>query len=107
MFHFVISRVLLLLSGYFTFILSKKVHNESLNVIFIMSDDLRTDLSIYGRKHIISPNFERLAKRSVVFDKAYNQLPVCFPSRHSMLTGLRPDTIGRDYNEHYSMIYLC
>jgi len=64
------------------------------NIIFIMSDDLRTDLSIYNRKHIISPNFERLARRAVVFDRAYNQLPVCFPSRHSMLTGLRPDSLG-------------
>ena len=62
------------------------------NVLFMISDDLRTDLSIYGRKHIISPNFDRLAKRAVVFDKAYNQLSVCFPSRHSLLTGIRPDT---------------
>ena len=62
------------------------------NVLFMMSDDLRTDLSIYGRKHIISPNFERLAKRAVIFDYAYNQLSVCFPSRHSMLTSIRPDT---------------
>jgi arylsulfatase A-like enzyme len=64
------------------------------NLLFLMSDDLRTDLSIYNRKHIISPNFERLAKRSIIFDKAYNQLAVCFPSRHSMLTGIRPDTTG-------------
>ena len=64
------------------------------NVLFMMSDDLRTDLSIYGRAHVISPNFERLAKRAVVFDRAYNQLAVCFPSRHSMLTSIRPDTTG-------------
>jgi len=62
------------------------------NVLFMMSDDLRTDLSIYGRKHVISPNFERLAKRGVVFDRAYNQLAVCFPSRHSLLTSIRPDS---------------
>ena len=41
-----------------------------------------------------SPNFERLAKRGVVFDYAYNQLSVCFPSRHSLLTSIRPDTTG-------------
>ena len=67
---------------------------SKLNVIFIMTDDLRPELSIYGRKHIISPNFERLARKSVVFDRAYNQLAVCFPSRHSLLTGMRPDTPG-------------
>ena len=70
------------------------VRGERPNVLFIMSDDLRTDLSIYGRRHVISPNFERLAKRGVVFDYAYNQLSVCFPSRHSLLTSVRPDTTG-------------
>ena len=67
---------------------------EKPNVLFLMSDDLRPELSIYGRKHVISPNFERLANRGVVFDLAYSQLPVCFPSRHSMLTSMRPDTTG-------------
>jgi iduronate 2-sulfatase len=65
--------------------------NERPNVLFIMSDDLRPELSIYDRKHVISPNFERLANRGVVFDRAYSQIPVCFPSRHSLLTGIRPD----------------
>lgn len=77
---------------YATAQLSDYVHTDRPNVLFMMSDDLRTDLSIYGREHIISPNFERLAKRAVVFDYAYNQLAVCFPSRHSLLTSIRPDT---------------
>lgn len=59
-----------------------------------MFDDLRTELSIYGREHMITPNFDRLAKKSVVFDKAYSQIAVCNPSRDSLLTGLRPDTTG-------------
>ena len=67
---------------------------EKKNLLFIMSDDLRPELSVYGRKHVHSPNFDRLAKRGVTFDRVYNQVPVCFPSRHSLLTGLRPDTTG-------------
>lgn len=61
---------------------------------FSRYDDLRTELSIYGREHMITPNFERLAKKSVVFDYAFCQVAVCNPSRDSMLTGLRPDSIG-------------
>ena len=34
------------------------------NLLFIMFDDLRVELSIYGKYGIISPNFERLAARS-------------------------------------------
>jgi arylsulfatase A-like enzyme len=64
------------------------------NLLFIIFDDLRPELSIYGKSNIISPNFERLAARSVVFDHAYSQISVCNPSRNSLLTGLRPDTIG-------------
>ena len=59
-----------------------------------MFDDLRPELSIYGRSHMITPNFERLAARSVMFDQAYAQIAVCNPSRDSLLTGLRPDTVG-------------
>ena len=43
---------------------------------------------------MITPNFERLAAKSVVFDHAYVQIAVCNPSRDSLLTGLRPDTVG-------------
>jgi iduronate 2-sulfatase len=64
------------------------------NFIYIMYDDLRPELSIYGRDHMITPNFERLAAKSVVFDNAYAQISVCNPSRDSLLTGLRPDTVG-------------
>lgn len=41
------------------------------NLLFIMFDDLRPELSIYGHDYMITPNFERLAKRSVVFDYAF------------------------------------
>jgi arylsulfatase A-like enzyme len=64
------------------------------NLLFIMFDDLRPELSIYGKYHVTSPNFERLAKKAVVFDQAYCQVAVCNPSRDSLLTGLRPDTTG-------------
>ena len=58
------------------------------NLVFIMFDDLRPELSIYGRHHMITPNFERLAKKSVVFDYAFSQISVCNPSRDSLLTGI-------------------
>ena len=67
---------------------------EQSNLLLIMFDDLRPELSIYGRDHMITPNFERLAARSVIFDNVHAQISVCNPSRDSMLTGLRPDTVG-------------
>jgi iduronate 2-sulfatase len=63
------------------------------NVLFIMADDFRAELASYGSP-AKTPNLDRLAKKGVQFNRAYCQQAVCNPSRSSMLTGLRPDTLG-------------
>ncbi len=62
------------------------------NVLFIMADDLRAEVASYGSP-ALTPNLDRLARRAVQFDRAYCQQAVCNPSRSSMLTGRRPDTL--------------
>jgi uncharacterized sulfatase len=62
------------------------------NVLVIMADDLNNDMGTFGHPMVKTPNLDRLAKRAVRFDRAYNQFPLCSPSRVSFLTGLRPDT---------------
>jgi iduronate 2-sulfatase len=68
------------------------------NVLFIMADDLRPELAGYGSP-AITPNLDRLAARGVRFERAYCQQAVCNPSRSSLLTGRRPDTLGIWSNE--------
>ena len=60
------------------------------NVLFIMIDDLRPELGVYGIKAVKSPHIDKLAGEGVVFANAYANVPVCGASRASMMTGLRP-----------------
>ena len=62
------------------------------DILFLAFDDLRPELGTYGFDDIKSPNFDALAAKSMVFERAYCQVAVCSPSRASLLTGRRPDT---------------
>jgi len=62
------------------------------NVLFFAVDDLRTDIGCFGNREVKTPNIDALAKRGIVFRRAYCQQAVCSPSRTSLLTGLRPDS---------------
>ena len=64
------------------------------NVLMIAVDDLRPMLGCYGNHQIQTPNIDRLAKIGLVFDRAYCQYAKCGTSRLSIMTGLRPDSIG-------------
>jgi arylsulfatase A-like enzyme len=63
------------------------------NVLFIVMDDLRASIGAYGDATAITPNIDRLARRSLLFTHAYAQQAVCNPSRQSFLSGRRPDSI--------------
>ena len=60
------------------------------NILFIAVDDLRPELNFYGADHIQSPNLDKLASESLVFDRAYCNIAVCGAARSSLLTGARP-----------------
>lgn len=62
------------------------------NVLFIVVDDMRPSIGAYNFSLVHTPNMDKLASEGLLFTRAYAQYPSCSPSRHSFMTGRRPDT---------------
>jgi len=59
-----------------------------MNVIVILSDSLRADfLGCYGNEWIQTPNIDRLADESALFERAYSEGLPTLPARTAMFTG--------------------
>ncbi|MEM9389084.1 MAG: sulfatase [Bacteroidota bacterium] len=80
---------------------------EKMNVLFIITDDLNmTNLSFYGAGVANTPNLDQLAESGTVFERAYCQVPVCNPSRASIMTGKTSQSLRIWNNEpHFRGMY--
>jgi len=66
------------------------------NIVFILADDLGwSDTTLYGHtKYYQTPNLEGLARRGMLYTRAYAASPLCSPTRASIMTGQSPARIG-------------
>ncbi|GAB2489574.1 sulfatase family protein [Algoriphagus taiwanensis] len=73
---------------------------DSPNLIIVLADQWRAqEMGYEGQKQIITPNLDRFASQSLIFENAVATLPVCAPWRASFLTGQYPLTHGIFYND--------
>jgi len=61
------------------------------NILFIMVDDLKPTIKVFGDNFAKTPVMDKLASTGFVFQSNYVQQAVCAPSRASVMTGWRPD----------------
>ncbi len=65
------------------------------NLVFVVVDTLRADhLGCYGYRRATSPNVDRLAAQSALFEQAQSHSPWTMPSVASMFTSLEPKDHG-------------
>ena len=100
-FYWILFLVLISLSGCKEEKAVVKAPKKKPNVLFIAVDDLRPELGAYGSEIAITPNIDDLASQGLLFEKAYCQQAICSPSRASLMTGARPETIGVFENYTY------
>ena len=72
------------------------------NILFLVIDDLKPVLGVYGDTNVKTPGLDQLAGEGVLFENAYCQQAVCAPSRISFFTGKRPDRT-KVYDLHTNM----
>jgi arylsulfatase A-like enzyme len=65
------------------------------NIVWVMGEDISTELSCYGHPAVATPNLDDLARNGIRFTNAFCTAPSCTPSRNAMMTGVyqtRTDT---------------
>jgi choline-sulfatase len=68
---------------------------ERPNILFVMADQLAASaLGAYGNSVVQAPTIDRLAEDGVVFENAYCNVPLCAPSRASLLAGRLASRVG-------------
>jgi arylsulfatase A-like enzyme len=73
------------------------------NILFITVDTLRADhLGTYGYSRRTSRNIDRLAKSSLVFERAFAQATKTWDSVPSFWTGMYPSNVPRAYRSERS-----
>lgn len=65
------------------------------NVIILFADQHNKNvMGFEGHPDVLTPNLDKLAKKSVVFNRAYCTTGISAPSRSSLMTGIYPRTLG-------------
>ena len=67
------------------------------NIIWISFEDISPYFSFYGDSSAVTPNIDKLASESVIYDRVYSAAGVCAPSRSAIITGMYPTYMGTNH----------
>ena len=67
------------------------------NIIWLTCEDISPTLSMYGDSTAHTPNLDKLAEESIIYNNAFATVGVCAPSRSSIISGMYPTSIGTQH----------
>jgi len=72
-----------------------KQNQKKPNILILFSDQHNKKvMGFESHPDVLTPNLDKLAKESVVFDRAYCVTGICAPSRSSLMSGMYSRTLG-------------
>jgi uncharacterized sulfatase len=66
---------------------------ERPNILWLSTEDIGPHLGCYGCD-VKTPNLDAFAKRSLTYDTAWSNYPVCAPARTTIITGMYATVLG-------------
>jgi uncharacterized sulfatase len=67
------------------------------NILWITCEDTGPEYSFYGDSYSTTPNLQKLADKSLRYDHAWSNAPVCAPARTTIISGCYPPSLGAEH----------
>lgn len=73
----------------------KKAQTSLPNILLFIADDCTfSDIGCYGGTNVTTPNIDRFAKEGMQFNRCFQAVAMCSPTRSSLYTGIYPVKSG-------------
>ncbi|MEM1248631.1 MAG: sulfatase [Acidobacteriota bacterium] len=67
------------------------------NILWLSSEDNGPHLGAYGDDFATTPHLDALAKKGMIYSRAWSNAPVCAPARTAVISGLYPTSTGSQH----------
>lgn len=72
--------------------------DERPNIIWLMAEDISTDIESYGMAGVQTPNLNKLAEQGIRYTNVFSTSPICSPNRSAMMVGAHQNMIGAQHH---------
>ena len=92
--QYVLGAGIVAMSGQFGDITGTVNKQRRPNILWLIAEDISTDLGCYGTPLVSTPNINKLAAEGALYTNAFTTSPVCSPSRSAFMTGMYQTAIA-------------